>query len=104
MCNVFLTAAFYIEGGMSQLVRGLVESSGADLNLNSRVTHIIRKTQEDASQQYTVKYVTDGVDHEIDADAVVIAAPLEWAGKSIFPKIQLHCKTSGMQHWVISFH
>ncbi|XP_071784545.1 uncharacterized protein [Asterias amurensis] len=74
-----LRNSFYIEGGMSKLVRGLVESSGADLNLNSRVTHIIRKTQEEASQQYTVKYVTDGVAHEIDADAVVIAAPLEWA-------------------------
>ena len=71
--------AFYIDGGMSKLVRALVASSGADLQLASRVTQIKKLN----ANEYEVSYTSGGVDNKIVADAVVIAAPFEWTGIEI---------------------
>ena len=65
---------------MSKLVRALVASSGADLQLASRVTQIKKLN----ANEYEVSYTSGGVDIKTVADAVVIAAPFEWTGVQVY--------------------
>ena len=76
--SIFISSARSVTGGNVQLPRALVNASKADLHLNTKV-HTITKS----NTEYTIGYTSDGRNESIaTADAIVIAAPLEWTGKS----------------------
>ncbi|XP_022108912.1 farnesylcysteine lyase-like [Acanthaster planci] len=69
--------AFKTEGGMSQLVKTLIESSGCNLHLNSSVS-LVRKMEDQFEVWYSQREAEPKL--KISADTIVIASPLEWAG------------------------
>ncbi|XP_070578231.1 uncharacterized protein [Ptychodera flava] len=80
-CLVTLTSAaetaYSVKGGNSKLPMALLSASGATAQYQSIVTSLTQNTDK----SYSVDYRTEtGKTATVHADAVVIAAPLEWTG------------------------